>query len=375
MMRDFFAKESRPNRLCFFRASGIVRTAFTLIEIMLAVTIMALISLAVINVFRVATDSFKAGNRETQVLQRGRFIFDALEKDLSQTFYLPEDQYNVAARTKIEEFQQELLETEEKNNFRDFEKKYGPQDKREKGNPDYIGNPFEKYKLIDLQLIGEDGSDLDQITFSTKANLSEGAKYLKYGLRRVHYQVDGKFLIRSEDTIEAKPRDWMGEPLPKEVPPTHTILAEGVEQFNLQYGFWVDNTWFEADHWDSTGKQLRNSNYILGEYDFQKNGTSDNLENQNTNTGTSDVLSNDSLNDSRSEPFDGLPMYIRVSIVLADPREEGSKKLHLTRMIQIPGAVETWTENERMEERDRENEVILRRDEYLEVFPGTLKKR
>ncbi len=357
------------------RVTREVVAGFTLLEVMLAVTIMALISIAVINVFNVATDSFKSGNRETLVLQRARFIFDTLDADLKQIHFEPETSYNVNARTEIEKHQQLMLEAEETNDFDQFEKIYGEKDERNENDPEHIGNPFEKFVLIDLQFIGEDGEDFDTATFSTKTSLSEGARYFPYGTKRVRYAVDGGFLIRTEDSIKAAPRDWLGEIQEKEVPPEHTILAKGVEKFDLQYGFWVDNSWFEANSWNSAGKQIRNSNFILGDYDFEEEGTADNFSSTDANIGFGSDGWNDSLNDARNEPFDGLPAYIRISVTLRDPEDENGKKLNISKILQVPGSTETWYENDKLEEDERENEVILRRDEYLEVFPGALKKR
>lgn len=369
-------KQDKPS--LFEAPRNLVQQGFTLIEVMLAVTIMALISIAVINVFRVATDSYKAGNRETQILQRGRYIFDSLEQDLLQVYYLPETSYNVKTREVIEQYQLDLLEAEETNDFEAFEKKYGPIDKKEeKNDPEYVGNPFEEHVLIDLQFFGEDGTDQDIIKFTTANNFEVGARYFKYGLKRVEYKVDGGLLIRTEETIEANKRDFEGIILEKETPPIHTIIASGVEKFDLTYCFWVDNAWFEVDTWQSTGKQLRNSNYILGEYDFEKEGAQSGNQNEDLPQDEAAFGSegwNESLNDSNQEQFDGLPAYVRVNVVLRDPDDEKSNKLPFSRLFQIPGAVETWVANKKLEEDDRDNEINLRQDEYTEVYPGALKK-
>jgi hypothetical protein len=351
---------------------------FTLLEVMLAGTIMALISIAIFNVFKVSTDTYEAGNREGQILQRSRTIFDSFHQDLQRVHWVAEDQTNKKSREQIEKFQQDLLEAEETGDWDKFDELYGPKRNRteEQEDPDYIGNPFEKSLMIDLQFFGQDGDLADSINFTTRKVFSVGEPYKPWGLARVTYKLDGPLLIRTEDNIFANPRTLEGEILDKEAPPTHTILASGVEEFSLTYGFWVDNTWFEIDQWESTSKQIRNGNYLKGEYDFEdlQDPNAAPVSGADSELGFGSDAFNDNLNESPNEVYDGLPAYVRMNIALRDPDDEGSTPIRFSRIFRVPGSVETWVRSEKLDEDQRDNEVELRRDEYVEVRPGALKK-
>lgn len=347
--------------------------AFTLIELLLAVTIMALISIAVFSVFKVATDTYKTGNEESTIIQRGRYALDNFETDLMAIYYLPETAYDVRAREEIEEYQTLFLQAERENDWKEFEEKYGPNDpQKERDEPPYQGNPFENNRLMDLQFLGEDNGETDSVIFSRHLTFEPGGYYFPLGISRVQYQVEGDFLIRSEESVFAPPRTYEGELLEKEEPPRHVILAEGVQEFNISYGFWIDFTWFEIDMWDSTKKQLRNPDFLLGDYDDEiDDGISSPATGGRPSFGSEGW--NDSLNDEDSEPYDALPTYVRVSLKLSDP-DTPEKTTAFTRLYRVPGAVEFWRPTEELDEDDRDEELDIRKDDYIEVQPGALRK-
>src|SRR5690606_8447896 len=171
----------------------------------------------------------------------------------------------------------------------------------------YIGNPFEKYRLIDLQFEGIEGGMVDRLSLARRQNLSENEKYLLYGLERVNYTVEAGLLIRSSESVDVAPRSWDGEILEKEIPPNHVIIAEGIKRFDLSYGFWWDYQWYEVENWNSSGRQIRNPAMLLGEYDYDEHA--DMSAPQPGSPGW-----NDYLNDLDEMPYDGLPTYIRVSV-------------------------------------------------------------
>ncbi len=342
-----------------------LRKGFTILELLLAVTIMSLISIAVFAVFRTATSAYKSGHRESLLLQRGRFAFDTFERDVMNIFYRDEDTYNEHTRDLIEEYQEDLLRAEETGDFEAFNEKYGPSD--DDSSPNNTGNPFEKGKLIDLQFNGEDNGEKDRITFAVRVPLREGAPYSTWGLARIHYALEGDLLIRTSETVEANPRTWDGQVLEKEIPPEYTIVAEGVDEFDLSYGFWIDSQWFEVDGWTSSGRQIRNSKYLLGEYDEDDRPT-DRGESQ---PGSTEF--NEELNDQETEPYDALPTYVRIRLVLQDPENESSKT-HLMRVFRVPSSQETWVSNEQLDEEERDMELDVRESKYIPVYPGALRK-
>jgi hypothetical protein len=343
--------------------------AFTLLEVMLAVTLIGLISIAVLAVFRTGLRTYENSNREVILLQRGRYIFDAIAKDFANVTYKDEDTYNVTAREMIEQYQQALIDAEENNTWRDFERRYGPRDENDpkaQDDPNYIGNPFEKYRLIDLQFEGTDGGDLDRVSLARRQSLSLNEKYLLYGLERVNYQIEAGLLIRSSESIEVAPRSWDGQILEKEEKPHHTIIAEGVKKFDVKYGFWWDYQWYETESWTSSGRQLRNSEMLLGEYDYDRRA-----EMSAPQPGSPGW--NESLDDQDGMPYNALPMYARVSVELEDPGNP-KRSTKLSRILWLGTAQETWVPNQNLDEDEREMELVERDKRYIPVMPGALRK-
>lgn len=341
---------------------------FTILEIILATTLFALISVAVFGVFRTGTRAYNDARREAAVLQRSRFIFDTLESDIANLFYMDETAYNVQAERMLKKYEEDRLEAEEKDDWKSFELKYGPIDKRKDENdPNYVGNPFEKVRMIDLQFSGEDRAEADGISFAVYQPFRVGGVYYLGGLQRVHYAVDNGVLIRSIESVEANPRTWTGEVLAKENPPQHMIVSEGVMGLDLKYGFWVDNQWYEVDAWNSANRQIRNPSYLLGEYELKENDDGQIV------FGPGAPGWNEYLNDLTNQPLDRLPAYIRVKLEVADP-ENSARKHTFARLFRVPNSQETWSINRNLEEEEQEMERQERDQQYSPVFPGALRK-
>lgn len=348
------------------------RRAFTLLELILAITIFALVSVAVLAVFRTGTQAYTETNREMLMLQRSRYVFDTFEDDIMSLFYRDETSYNVESREMIQEYQQVRLEAERTGDWDEFERVYGPRegeaDEEDRNDPNYIGNPFDKGKLIDLQFVGENHDEIDSITFAVHEPLELGIDYHFWGLSRVHYTVEGDFLIRSEESVETAPRDWQGEVLEKEEKPTHSIVARDVAVFDLSYAFWWDNQWYEVENWSSSNRQVRNPQQLLGEYDYDE----DDVRIGQLQPGAPGW--NDYLNELENQPLDRVPTYVRLRLGLTDPENE-ERVFEMTRIFRIPNSQETWVINEQIEEEDQEMEREMRDDEYTPVFPGALRKQ
>ncbi|MDK2971030.1 MAG: hypothetical protein PWP23_785 [Candidatus Sumerlaeota bacterium] len=356
------------------RESGRGAGAFTLLELVLAITIFALISVAVLAVFRTGTRTYSASHREMLLLQRSRYVFDSFESDISNLFYRDETSYNVQAREDIQEYQQYYLEADRTGDWDAFEERYGPRDRDEAdSDPNYVGNPFEKAKLIDLQFVGvssedSDGLAKDSITFAIRQPLELGADYHFWGLARVEYNVEGDYLIRSVEDVGTAPRTWDGQVLEKEIPPKYSIVAEGVQAFDLSYAFWWDNQWYETDTWSSSNRQIRNNQYLLGEYDTED----DELLNAGLPVPGASGW-NDYLNELEDQPLDRLPTYVRLRVLLSDP-ENTARTHEMVRVFRIPNSLETWVPNDQLDEDDQEMEREERDEEFVPVFPGALKK-
>jgi len=329
-------------------------SGFTVLELMMAITVFSLVSVAVFMVFKTGTETYAFSSRDAQTLQRARYVFDTVERDIRHIFYRPEDSYNRELQEEITAFQ-EALERVEVGELepREFEEMYGEEGVKE--------NPFERGRLIDLQMFGEDGGERDSLTFATQIPLREGEPYSMWGIARVHYSVDGDFLIRSRESVEAQPRTWTGEiDRSRAQEPTHTIVSRGVKKFDLSFGFWNDHQWFEAPFWSSNTRTFRSSGNILGEYEFDEDE-----ENPLGQTGNN-------INPAQQQiPFDGLPTWVRLDVAIADP-ENDARLMHMSRIFRVPGSMETWVENQTLDEDQRDNEIRLREDEWIPVEPGGL---
>lgn len=354
------------------------RKALSILELLMAVTVFALVSVAVFSVFMAGTRSYDATHRHAAVIQRGRYVMDMLEQDVMRLFYRDEDQYNVQSRKVIEEYEMTRAQLESNRassaDWERFQNRYFCQEENEADclkDPNYVGNPFDKGKLIDLQFVGEDHGDTDKITFAIRRPFDVGNPYILWGLARVHYTVERDYLIRTVETVEVNPRTWDGQVMPKKVPPEHAIVAQGIKYFDLSYGFWWDSQWYEVPSWSSSDRRMRNSQYLMGEYPEDEERTD--------RFGPGGVpLASDAgrelVNLMASMPYDRVPTYVRLRLGIGDPENPG-RITELERIFRIPNSQETWVVNQSLDEKEREMEQTLRDQDYRPVYPGALRKR
>ncbi|MCC6547043.1 prepilin-type N-terminal cleavage/methylation domain-containing protein [Candidatus Sumerlaeota bacterium] len=344
------------------------RQGFTILEVMIAVTIFALVSVVIFVVFRSAVKSQEAADRGSQNIERARFVMDSLRRDTANIFFRDETSYNIAATSLIENMEQLRLQAEESGDWSQFNSVYGdPSDPESEKNAS-IGNPYEKVRVIDLQFVGTDSGDVDTMTFSATTPLKRGATYHPWGVGRITYKVDGSWLVRTVDTIETEKRDVYGTAPESKPPPDFVKLAEGVKKFNITYAFWYDNQWYEVPSWNSASRQIRNPRYVLGAYDE----LTDKVNSSGLSPGQDGF--NNSLNDQFNEPLDRLPAYIRVTLEFADLKNPARVE-DFESIIRIFPAEETYTPSEELTEDIREEERNLRDSDYVPVFPGTMRKQ
>lgn len=346
------------------------RRAFTLLELMLATTIMGVVAIAVFAVFAVGLNAYQEVERDTVVLQRARYIFDVFGDDIARTVYLDETGYNNNARFLIEQYQREMIQAEANNDWRAFEERYAPRRNREEelSDPNFVGNPFDQVRMVDMQFVGIDGGGQDTLTFAVLHPLEAGLPYIPWGVARVQYALFNGVMIRSVETVESAPRSWDGEILEKEDPPDHRIMAEGIVSFDLSYGFWFDHQWYEVDTWSSNDRTIRNAASLMGEYNERE------LErlSQTIGLGSTDQW-NALVNDLENQPLNRLPSYVRMRLVLADPvRRERTKTFQ--RVFRLPSAKETFLPNEVLDDDQQEMERAARDQEFRMVFPGASRR-
>lgn len=226
------------------------RRGLTMLEMMLAVTIFTLVSVVLLAVFRTGLRAYDVTYRETEVIQRARYVMDTLERDIMSLFYLDETEYNQGIRRLIEEtanqFADENFEPPDREDFED---------------------PYERGILIDLAIVGEDRGGQDALTFVAHEPFQLGGRTNFWGLSRINYSLDQDHLIRSVEDVHVPRIDfYTGEELEKVDAAEHTIVSAGVIEFDLSYAFWWDHQWYETDAWNSSDQGLRNATQLRGEY-------------------------------------------------------------------------------------------------------------
>lgn len=274
----------------------------TLLEVLIAVTIFSIVVTAIYSTFRIGMKAYSIGNKNMEELQQIRFIFDTFSKDIRTIYYLDESAYNIQAQKRIEDFEKEHNKAIQEGREDEFLALYDPSlasllGKEETETKD---NPYNQGISIDLQMSGEDGDDFDKICFA-RYEISDGEmKTEPWALARIEWSVEDGRLIRKQSTIFMPERDLEGEEVeePKE---RIDILCNNVVKFNLVYGYYCADQWFEAQKWDTTEKQFRNPVPELDpedpEYDHVKK--------------TEETL-----------PRDGLPAYVRLEITLSDLKQK-----------------------------------------------------
>ena len=340
----------------------------------MAVTIFGMITVVIVAVFGTALRTQERAERELALLQRGRIVMETMGRDITNLYFRDETSYNVAISRVLQDMERERLRAEEEGNWDNFTSLYGDpfsdpnQRKRDNENPT-IGDPFKRGKLIDLQFRGDNAGETDTISFAVHEALKLGGVYLPWGLMRVRYTVDKDILIRSVDTVESGNMDLMGNLLAKQSSSQVSKLAEGVKEFNIFYGFWFDNRWYEVESWASQNRQTRNSNFLLAEYDRERFGERNRDDINQILPG--DEAYNERLNYEENELLDRLPAYIRLRMVLADTKnEERTRTFH--RVFRVQPAEETYVPNPELNEDERDMEREERDERYTVVFPGVL---
>lgn len=337
--------------------------AMTLLEVMMAVTIVAVIGAAIISTFASTSSSMRRGIAESTTLANARFAMESLGTDLMNVHYRDETSYNINMRLLLEEFERQRAEAEANGTWGDFERRFGPRKERNPKDDDYIGNPFDKGVLINLSFTGTP----DSMTFARRRPAAQGAREFTFGLSRVTWELAGDRLVRKEDTVVDPPRDWQGEPLEPERKARTDVIAEGVTQFELHYAFWYDGQWFETSSWDSSSRTTRNPRA------YKSKEAQEFYNRVEGGVPQDDPRFTDVLNSLETEPLDRTPAYVRIKLAVADPRRPNAVR-HFTRIVRIPGALETYTLSPDMPDSVAAAERRAREDQYEPIYPGVLEE-
>jgi len=326
---------------------------------MLAVTIFAVLGTIVLSTFRTGTRAYESAQRQSQLLDRARFVFDTIERDIHNIYFQDESAYNATMRAKINQLNQDIDRAEQSDSWDDFFARYGdPDDPRvrkkeeEKGSSTYLGNPYDYGILIDLQMVGQAGEGRSELSFATYRGSQPSRNQGQWGLDRVRYIESGGVLMRNVESVFDAPRDIFGELLEEPEPERREILAEGVREFELKFGYWFDQTWIESDRWNSNRREMRNSYYTLTEE--ENADTAEQLADPNS---PAYHLFMSRINQA---PADNLPAYIRIRLTLEDPDRPAFSEIFQT-IVRVPGSSETYIANPFLSEGRRQGEIDGRR--------------
>ena len=311
------------------------RYGLTMLEMILATVIFAILGVIILGVFRTGTHAYEKVTRQAVLLDQAQVAFDSLERDIHSVFYRDEDEYNV----NIEGFIRQLgLEGRSEEEIEDILRQI------EDGG---LRNPYEQGILIDLQCIGEPHGDNASLSFATYHPREPGRSGAEWGLYRVTYKSEGGALVRSEESVMDVSRNVFGEAIEKKKK-RHTVLAEGVSSFQLYYGYWFDEVWIESRRWNSTRRDLRSSFSIMSPEEDEE--LLEALEDPN------------SLEYQQREqlyfqgPPDNLPSWVRITLTLEDPANPKYAETFHT-VIRVHTSKETYVPNPQLDRERRDEEI------------------
>jgi len=131
-----------PARSLVCRSARRPDAGFTLLEVMVAIAIFAVSTLALVIAFRTATKSFVSGRRTTETMQTLRFVVEHISRDLRAVYY--DTDYN----KRFNDMQFEMA-SKEQELIQQLKDESGKRDRAEKGEPGFLG------LRLNLQFIGE----------------------------------------------------------------------------------------------------------------------------------------------------------------------------------------------------------------------------
>ncbi len=303
------------------------KRAFTLIEILVAMVIFAILVTSLFASFRTGMQAFTMATEHADQQQLGRYAINQVAQDLRNIYYKPESQYNVARR------QQEALLDEQNANAR---RGSGRQDVIDENLPD-LGPP------VDLSFTGMDNGDIDQLSLVRIIPYSPENPTSMWGLARVtYYVIDGKF-YRAVDDVTTPEADEEGYVLPKLNDPRVEKLADNCVGFDLKYGYYHEERWEMADSWDSSAAVYRNP--MPEEDDDVLSTLGSNRSGDVQSEGAGAALQQTLQQQEQQMRSDDLPGWIELTFKFAnDPeRPDNHRTYKQTIVLNHKYAMETYT--------------------------------
>jgi prepilin-type N-terminal cleavage/methylation domain-containing protein len=319
-----------------------LRAGFTLLEILIAVTIMGIVTLAVYTTFRAGLNSYESGREQMAVTQTARVVFDMLARDLRALYYLEPKKYN---QLLIQRLQLRTMSTLQLPPA-------GRRPRRPGGGPVDGGEGEEERPIpgipIDLTILGTEGEGGDALTFVAYQPHWGTAPVAPWALARVKYFVEDGSMYRAEGPVAVDevpsfqwqpppPVDGTGMPLAPEVPGgpdlgaeadvnqyladvPRELVARNVKQFDLLYGYWGEEGWFEASDWAAHERRYRNPPMELD---------------------PEDPMAQAIRHQEMQRPTDDIPAYVVVTLALSYGRDNERVRVFRSR-IRLFGSLESF---------------------------------
>jgi prepilin-type N-terminal cleavage/methylation domain-containing protein len=347
--------DNRFNRRCSNRG-------FTLLEVMLAVFVFSLTITSLFMMLNSSSRTFVKTTARVDSMLRARGAMDVITRDFRSMLFLDESSYNVTAEAIADDIMNAARQIQLGDIDADDEER---DENRRRGGSRYVdrdrdddddSDPFLLPPEIDLAFIGQDGGDIDEISFVTYQPTRVVGYRMPWGMRRVHYYVRDNTLYRTEDNVFKEQIDQDGNMVSKPDPVPEKI-ADGVKYFDLMYFYWEEGDWLGVPSWDSNERTRR--------FPYE----AEELEEEGLNYQQAREFLDDL-------PDDNLPSLVRIEIGLSHGRTGGLVR-PFRKSFRLFQAQETGfpLENILGEQRDRRRRERVRRAELEEQRRGRDEER
>lgn len=318
---------------------------------MIAVTIFGIVSIAVYSTFRVGMKSYEQGREQMLVTQMGRGVFDLISRDLRGIYYLPPNAYNQNLVRQLQFRAMRNLQTPDMPGANTRRQRQAMRNLR----GDRAGEGEDEEPLtgipINLTILGSSGEGGDALTFVTYQVHWGTAPVEPWALARVKYFVENGNLFRAEGPIwvDAVPSfQWQPPRSPEEdeeeeengEQPTsdddiagylkdapRELIARNVQEFDIQYGYWNEEGWFETSSWTAHQQRHRNPPPELDLFDVS-----------DTTLASMNMAR---MQHQRRMSTDDIPAYVTVTLKLGYGDDESHGRLFRSK-IRLLTSTETY---------------------------------
>ena len=289
------------------------RRGMSLLEVMIAMVIFALVMSSMYLTFRTGVKAYQIGLTHSDGDQLVRYVFGQITDDLRNVYYKKPIDYNVTRR------QREAMAAErERQALQSGSKITAGEDP----------NAPELGPKIDLNFRSTGSGDASDLTFVRYQTLKRGEDRKPWGLERLRYYVSNNMLLRSVDDVKAPETDEDGNEIPKPNPPQVDKLAANVKSFALKFGYWFDGEWQTTADWDSSVEKYRNP----ASEDEEDQAALDAMGLQNA------AYMN---NQQKTKKTDDIPAWVEITITFTDPKNTEKERV-LRQVLLMPTSQETY---------------------------------